>query len=139
MEKSSQKILKTATIIIILILVLSAFECFLLTKTSNKKKSFIKKQDELSFYWQSIENIKNINKKLTLYKNEIKEIESIFLNETTIINFIERLEHLASKSSLLLELERINVQGSESEEKPIFDLTIKGDFSNIYKLKRQHL
>ncbi len=133
MENSSQKILKTSSLIIVLILVLFMFEYFLLTKISDKKESFLKKQEELSFYWQSIENIKNIDKKLTLYKNEIEEIESVFLNETTIINFIERLEYLASKSALILELERVNVPGNQSGEKPIFDLTIKGDFSNIYQ------
>ncbi len=131
--KNSRKILKTTALIVFFILILIILEYFLLTKINTKKESFLKNQGELSFYWQSIENIKNTEKQLALHKKEISEIKSIFLNETSIIDFIQRLEYLAKQSKVSLEMERANIPRGESGEKPIFDLIIIGDFSEVYK------
>ncbi|MBU1179038.1 hypothetical protein KKB69_01760 [Patescibacteria group bacterium] len=126
---------KKFLISVILAVVLNLAFCFLaylLARQINfKKNSFLETKNSIYFYEQRIKNIKDIKKELALRADKQNDIKLAFLNESSIVDFIERIEYLAKKAGVELKTRRADIAGGV-EEKPVFDISLKGAFSNIY-------
>ncbi|MFC1756854.1 hypothetical protein ACFLZC_01690 [Patescibacteria group bacterium] len=117
----------------VVVIVNLAFVCllsFLFVKIGKDLEVLENTKADLAFYNKRIANTNNIKMELQEVYDQRAIVESVFLEELTIVSFIERLEKLANISEIKLVVRRADIK-KNSTDKPIFDISTEGPFSNI--------
>lgn len=75
---------------------------------------------------------KELKLNLSDLESDKDRIDSVFIAQKDVVNFIEEIEELAKKSEVEMEFRSVNVSDKNSKEKPIFQFKASGAFSNIF-------
>jgi len=130
---SDKKKFAVNIILVILLNLVLFFGCFALYYEIRSKKDFIFKiKQDIAFFEKRIENIKQVEKSLKETEDSRLEVESVFLDLRSVIDFIKRLEYFRNQSGVLLEMRGVNIP-KDNDEKPVFEFVLTGPFPAIYK------
>ena len=86
--------------------------------------------DEIS---TRVENIKHLESVLSDVDLERQLVSSSFIDSKSIVHFIERMEEIATTTSVRLEVNAAALPATTKDIGPLFRLSIKGNFSNIHR------
>jgi len=121
-------------ILIIFILVILSFTVFLnvsLIKDIGKDyKKLITQKQELYLFYKQIQEFESFKNNTGLYKTNLEEIEKLFVNKETPIDFIQFLEKESEELGILIEISPITVMQKKSDlwENLGFRIDLTGSF-----------
>jgi len=121
-------------ILIIFILIILSFTVFLnisLIKDIEKDyKKLTTQKQELYFFYKQIQEFESFKNKTGFYKTNLEEIEKLFVNKETPIDFIQFLEKESEELGVLIEISPITVmqKGSDLWGNLGFRIDLTGSF-----------
>jgi len=131
MGSDKRKFVITIFFVVFLNAVFICITIFLFLRVDLEKESIQSLKERAGAYEERTKNTRDVERALANKEKEVVEVESIFLDKESIINFIEELENLAAQSNLQIEIK--NVEGvTGGTEKPKFIVNTAGSFSDIY-------
>lgn len=78
-------------------------------------------------------NIRNLTKTLEDISDKKSEVDSVFVDEKSVVKFIEDLERLAKLSGVSLQILSASLPVNAAEGKPGFNLNLGGQFGGLFK------
>jgi len=132
MVKDNKKFVASVGLVIVLNVILITLIYSLLQGIGSKKRSVFEIKKDTAFYVARIKNINEINKSLVVNKEAKGKIESVFLDENSLINFIKELEYFAQKTGMELDMKGVRIL-KETNSGAVFNFIVEGSFSGIYR------
>lgn len=112
-----------------LALIILCYFLFDSIKTENSQISETKKQ--IAEYQERMDNIQKILPEIKDLEKAHSGMESLILDKTSLVNFIEEIEYLAKKTGIVLIMKGISFANIE-KNKPVFKFTTSGSFADTY-------
>ena len=81
-------------------------------------------------------NIKSLKGVLSELTDRPQRLDNLFIDEKTLVRFIEDLEELAKESGVELKVDSAVLPQSPEEAGPTFEFTASGEFRNLFKYQR---
>jgi len=128
---SSKKLLITAGGGFFVILFFVFFMVFFDFRIAFQKKMVVESKKEMALYDKRINNLKEIKKSLARNQENYSKMESVFLEEDSLVVFIQEMESLARHCGAALDIKGV-VFNSQNNKYPSFTIFLKGSFSSIY-------
>lgn len=103
---------------------------FLWNGIRSKKELVFDTKKQIALYEKRIEHVKQLEQALKETEEARLKIEPLFVDEDSMVIFIEELESLADNVGVELEIKGVSFGGED--KKPLFALSAVGPFKDIY-------
>ncbi|MBI2023979.1 hypothetical protein HYT00_01120 [Candidatus Giovannonibacteria bacterium] len=117
---------------VVLCLSMFFFGWFLFNKIAYLDKSIAETNDKIFNFRAELINLKSWERFLDETGNERKILSSAFVNEKSLVHFIEDLEKSGRENGVEVEVHAVNLAEGQNEP-PSFRLESAGNFSSVYK------
>lgn len=131
MTNSKNKFIINIVLVVFFNLLLLLLVIFLWRAADLKRNLVLDIKKQLALYERRIDHINRLEETLRRTKENYSKIESMFIEEDSMVSFIEELESLAKNADVNLKIKGIRFVG-EQDKKPVFTLVISGSFKDIY-------
>ncbi len=91
---------------------------------------------EISVSESKQRNVKSLKNVLQEVSGRQERINDLFIDEKSLVRFIEDLEALAKESGVELKVDSAVLPQSPEEAGPTFEFTASGEFRNLFKYQR---
>ena len=88
---------------------------------------------EISLADAKQKNIRLLHQTLQSIERDKSRVDAVFVDEHSVVRFIENLEELAALSGVELEISSAALPVETDEGGPIFNLSIKGGFGRLFR------
>ncbi len=116
-----------------LVLALAIFGALLYSKISSLYRSLVLVKTEVAAVVNRGQGEHEAEAILKSRADDLKAIDYTFVSESSIINFIEKLEQIAKNSNVSLKVSAGNPVSLKDKIGPTFSLEASGDFQNIFR------
>lgn len=131
MQSTKNKFVASVALIVFINLVLFLVVVFLGRATASKKELVFDIKRQLALYERRIEHVNRLEETQQKIEETSSMLETMFVDEDSLVGFIEELEFLARNAGVGLEIKGIGFTG-EQNKKPVFTVSLTGSFENIY-------
>jgi len=129
----NKKILKTASIILILNLAALAAWWGFYNEIKKRDKRVVILNQEISLADAKRKNIRNLEQTLQSISREKSEIDDAFVDDASVVRFIEDIEKLSVIADSELEINSASLPARSQDGGPEFGLNLKGSFGRLLK------
>lgn len=130
MKNIKNKFVVSIILVVSVNLLLFFVVVFLWNGISSKKKLVLDIKEQLVLYEKRIDHVNQLEQILEETEEARLKIEPLFVDEDSMVVFIEELESLADNVGVELEIKGVRFVGED--KKPLFTLSANGSFENIY-------
>lgn len=88
---------------------------------------------ELAVIEKKQKNIQSLERLLDETEEQKRDVENIFVDDKTVVRFIEELERLAEITGAVLEIKDASLPRTDEDLGPTFSMEIEGSFKNIFR------
>lgn len=128
-----KKIYQIGGVFIIVNVILIIFIIFpLINNIKKTSRDLIAQKSELFLLEQKKNNLENLKTAYKVHQKDMEEIETVFINPETPIDFIRFLEAVAADSQALIDVSLAG-GGSDFEHSFSFHVSLKSSFPNFLK------
>jgi Tfp pilus assembly protein PilO len=116
-----------------LINILALSACFYSYSYLQKQKKEIKEtRKNLLIIEKKLEHVKILKSQMKEIKEETAKVDAVFLNRKNIVSFIEKLEDIAKKSDVSMQIISASLEQGNIKS-PHFRINLAGDFDKLFK------
>lgn len=129
MERS-KRIIIILTVAVLVVLCLS----FLVKhRTDERLTSVFESKENLVSFEKRTSGLNEIRKELETNQEGFAIVESVFLDNDSLVDFIKELEYLAAQCGVEIKIRNVSFREGGQGDVPFFGLNLSGDFSSVYR------